>query len=262
MLFFLKKLIAFWLMPLPFCLALIAAGWWLARPPRRGRVGRFLVAAGAILLLFFSNNLASIWLLRPLETVYPPIAEFAPGEPPPAALAACRYVVVLGGGHADMAGLSALNKLSTSSLSRITEGVRLLRELPAARLIVSGPAVGHNPSHASILAQAAASLGVDPDRIQLIDTARDTEDESRAVKAIVGDAPIALVTSAWHMPRAAADFRAAGVNALPCPADFKSRTADDFRPSDLSWDAESLERSTAAVHERIGHLWMLLRHKT
>jgi len=259
MLFFLKKFIAFWLMPLPFCVTLIGVGWWLTRSPGRARGGRLLVAAGAVLLLFFSNNLASIRLLRPLESVYAPIPEFIPAEPPPAALVACQYVVVLGGGHADMAGLSAVNKLSTSSLSRLTEAVRLLRELPAARLIVSGPAARDHPSHASILARAAESLGVDPGRIQLIDTARDTEDESRAVKAIVGDAPIALVTSAWHMPRAAADFRAAGVNALPCPADFKSRTADDFRPSDLSWDAESLERSTAAVHERLGRLWMKLK---
>jgi uncharacterized SAM-binding protein YcdF (DUF218 family) len=261
MLFFLKKFITFWLMPLPFCLTLVVAGWWLSRPSRRPRGGRGLIAAGAALLVFFSSNLASNWLLRPLEGRYPPIPELAPGQPPTGPLAACRYVVVLGSGHADMAGFSATNQLSTAGLSRIVEGVRLLRALPGAQLIVSGPGVHGRPSHAAILARAAVSLGVDPARIRLIDTARDTEDESRAVKAIVADAPIALVTSAFHMPRAYGDFRRAGVTALPCPADFMVRAADGFHWTDVSWDTESLGRSTAAVHERVGQLWMWLRDR-
>jgi uncharacterized SAM-binding protein YcdF (DUF218 family) len=261
MLFWLKKFIAFWLMPLPLCAALIAAGWWLARRPDRVRCGRRLTAAGIGLLFLLSNNAVSFWLLRPLENRYPPIGEFRPGLPPPPQLAACRFVVVLGGGHADLGALPASSKLSTSALSRLAEGVRLCRELPSARLIVSGPAVGGNPSHASVLAQAAASLGVEPARILLVDTARDTEDEARAVRRIAGDAAVALVTSAWHMPRAVGDFRAAGVDVVPCPADFGARIPDDFGWRDIGWDVESLGRSTEAVHERIGQAWMLLHGK-
>ena len=153
------------------------------------------------------------------ETRYPPIPELRAGDALPSDLAACRFVVVLGGGHGDTPGRSATNKLSSSALPRIVEGVRPACVLPNARMIVSGPPEGNNPSHAQVLASAAISLGIGADRIRLIETARDTEDESAAVRAIVGDAPIALVTSAWHMPRAAAIFRKAGVNILPCPAD-------------------------------------------
>ena len=123
-------------------------------------------------------------------------------------------------------------------------------------LIISGAR-----NTASVLARAASGFGIDPSRIQRIDTALDTEDESHAVRALVGDAPVALVTSAAHMPRAAALFRAAGVRALPCPVDYTGDYNPDFRWNGLNWDADSLGRSTWAVRERLGALWLRLRGK-
>jgi uncharacterized SAM-binding protein YcdF (DUF218 family) len=131
--------------------------------------------------------------------------------------------------------------------------------LPGARLLVSGPGEPGRPSHASVLARAAESLGVDPDRITKIETALDTEDESLAVARLAAGARVALVTSAWHMPRAAALFRRAGVDFAPCPADYVGRARPGLRWADLGWDSESLERSTVAVHEWLGLLWLRLR---
>ncbi len=259
MTFLLKKFVSFWLMPLPFCLTLLIAGWLISRTPARRRLGRGLLAVGIGLLVVFGNKWVSIELLHPLEAIYPAMPELAAGTPLPPALARCRYVVVLGGGHADTLGLAAMDKLSASALFRITEGMRLLRLLPNSRLIVSGPAVGNNPSHAQVLTATAISLGIDPARIGQIDTARDTEDEAHAVRALAGDLPIALVTSAWHMPRAATRFRQAGVDFLPCPTDFAARRPAEFRWSDASWDVESLIRSTFAVREQLGYLWLRLR---
>jgi uncharacterized SAM-binding protein YcdF (DUF218 family) len=262
MLFALKKFISFWLMPLPFCLTLLIAGACLARSAKRAKFGRRLLTAGIVLLLLFSNKVVSQWLIKPLETRYPAMPELHDPASLPAALASCRYVVVLGGGHSDTPWLPSTLKLSASSLGRITEGVRLLNALPEAKLLVSGPPFGVNPSHATVLTQSAQAFGVSRDRILYIDNARDTEDESNAVKKLAGDAPVALVTSAWHMPRAAALFRHAKVNALPCPADFKGRPNVDFRWTDCDWDVESLERSTCGVREYIGYLWIWLRGKT
>ena len=262
MLFWLKKFVTFWLMPLPFCVTLLVVGLWLTRSAKRARFGRALLIAATALLVLFSNKFMSQSLIGSLETRYPAIPELHEGAPLPAALAGCRFVVVLGAGHSDTPGLASTHKLSDSALGRIVEGVRLLRALPAARLVISGPPVGTNPSHATVLAQAAESLGVGRDRILYVDTARDTEDEANAVKKIAGDSPVALVTSAWHMPRAAALFHHAGVHALPCPADFKGKPNADFRWEDLTWDTESLGRSTAAIHEQLGYLWIWLRGKT
>jgi uncharacterized SAM-binding protein YcdF (DUF218 family) len=261
MLFWLKKTVSFWLMPLPVCLTLMIAGLVLTRRERRRRLGRILLSTGLALLIVFTNKAVSRWLIGPLEAAYPPIPELTQLSPVPAELAACRYVVVLGGGHGDMPGLSATNKLSTSGLGRLIEGVRLARALPEATVIVSGPSDGRGETHARVLARAAESLGLAARRIRLIETARDTEDEAHAVKAIVGDGKVALVTSAGHMPRAAGLFRKAGVAVLPCPADYLNKPNPDFRWTDYSWDSDSLDRSTFAVHESIGYFWAWLQGK-
>lgn len=257
--FWLKKSVSFWLMPLPLCLLLLAAGLLLVRSPRRSRMGRAILCCAAALLLLFSNKAVSCLLLGPLEGRYPAVPEMAAGSPAPASIAGCRFVVVLGGGHAEMPGIPATGRLSTSALARIVEATRLLGALPGARLIVSGSGEPGRPTHADVLAQAAESLGIDPARIRLIDTALDTEDESLAVARLVGRSRVALVTSAWHMPRAAALFRRAGVDFAPCPADFVSHRGIALGWTDLASDSESLERSTLAVHEWIGLAWTRLR---
>jgi uncharacterized SAM-binding protein YcdF (DUF218 family) len=257
--FGLKKGISFWLMPVPLCLALLVTGIVIALSGRRSRVGRALIGVAAALLLLFSNKWVSNGLLAPLEGRFPPIPELAPGAPVPAALARCRFVVVLGGGHSDIPGMPALSQLSSSALGRVVEAVRILRVLPDSRLIVSGPGEPGRPTHAAVLAQAAASLGVDRSRITLIETALDTEDEAAAVSRIAAGAPVALVTSAWHMPRAALLFRRRGTDFLACPADFEARAGPRTHLGDLGWDSESLERSTFAVHEWLGLLWLEIR---
>lgn len=257
--FWLKKVVSFWLMPVPLCLALLVSGLLLARAGGRSRLGRALLVAGAALLVFFSNRWVSNGLLARLESRYPAIPEFASNAPAPGPLAECRFVVVLGGGNSDVPGLPATSQLSSSALGRIVEAVRLLRVLPGARLIVSGPGEPGRPTHAQMLAQAACSLGVDRSRITLIDTALDTEDEAAAVSRLAGGAPVALVTSAWHMPRAAFLFRRDGTAFVACPADFQSRPGPRVRWTDLGWDSESLERSTLAVHECLGLLWLRIR---
>jgi uncharacterized SAM-binding protein YcdF (DUF218 family) len=257
--FWLKKVVSFWLMPVPLCLAMLVLGLLLTRRGRRSGPGRSLLVLGTVLLLLFSNKWVSNGLLRPLESHYPAIPEFSANARVPDALERCRFVVVLGGGHSNLPALPATEKLSSSALARIVEAVRVAGVVPGARLIVSGPAEPGHPSHASVLAQAAISLGVDPARIDLVDTALDTEDEASAVSRLAGNAPVALVTSAWHMPRAAALFRKYGVDFVACPADFNARSGRLAHLSDLGWDSESLGRSTLAVHEWLGLLWLKLK---
>lgn len=261
--FWVKKFVSFWLMPLPFCLTLLVAGLWLTFTTRRLRLGRALIAIAVLLLLLFTNRAVSTWLIRPLETVYPPIPEFSAGAPLPDDLAACRAVVVLGGGHGDTPGFAAINKLSTSAQGRLVEAIRLLRALPGdVTLVVSGRGRPGFPSHAAILAQAAISLGVDPARIVRLDTPRDTEEEAAQLRQRLGPERFALVTSAWHLRRATALMRGAGLNPVPCPADYAARPGAQWRWSELLWDTESLGRSTRAIYERIGYAWSRLRGRS
>ena len=260
MLFALKKAIGYVIMPVPVCLLLLVAGGLLLSRPKWTRIGRALLFSGVTLFVLFSNKLFSLWLVRPIEKAYPPIAEFQ--GPPPPQLAACRYIVVLGGGNGNSPGMPALGLLSTHARSRLAEGIRILNALPESRLIVSGPAVAPHPSHATILARAAISLGVDPARIVYIDHARDTEEEALSVKQLVGGTPVALVTSAVHMPRSMALFRYAGVQAHACPTDYTAHDDGAWHWRDLLFDVDSLNRSSWAVRERVGWLWIWLRGRT
>ncbi len=259
--FELKKFISFWLMPLPFCLTLLTVGLILLMGTRRARLARGFLVAGVGLLGLFGNKMVSVALVRPIESTFPPIPELMVGQSPPADLARCRYVVVLGSGHSDTPGFSANNQLSSAGLARIVEGVRLLKILPEARLVVSGGGEPGYPTHAAVLGRVAAQLGVEPERILRIENVRDTEDEAKALRELIGPAPIALVTTAWHLPRATALFRTVGFEVLPCPTAFTARPHPNASWNEYSWSVESLERSTAAVRERIGFIWLRLRGK-
>jgi len=258
-LFWLKKAFTFWLMPLQAGLALMVLGVWLAWRGRR--LGKFFICTGLLILLVCSHRQVGQRLLGPLERQYPAVPELTVGYPLPPELEQCRYIVVLGGGHTDTGLLPATSQLSPYALGRITEAVRLSRLLPEAKIITCGPGVKDQPTHAEILARAAQSLGVAPERFVLLDQGRDTQGEAETVRGVVGDAPFVLVTSAWHMPRSMALMRGAGLNPYPCPADFRAIPPDRFEVNDWLWGIDGLEKTTWAVYERLGLLWARIRHK-
>ena len=261
MLFWLKKFVSFWLMPLPAGLVLAGAGLWLIRRGRRPALGRILLTAGAALVLVTSNSLVSKALMRGLQDRHPPVAEFIPGQPPPDSVARVRFIAVLGGGNGHSPGVAATNLLSSSAISRLAEGVRIARVIPEAKLVVSGGGPEGKPTHAAVLERAAVQLGIDPSRIIRVEDARDTEDEANRITRIAAGSPVAVVTSAWHQPRAMALFRGAGADALACPSDYRAHHDDPVSFDDFLFDAESLARSSFALRERIGLLWITLRGK-
>lgn len=260
MLFWLKKAFTVPFLPLYFTLIVGLAGVALLWTTKCARLGRSLVAIALLVLLFSSNREVSYWLLRSFESRYPAIPEASSPAALPPAIQTCVALVVLGAGHSDVPGLSRVNQLSTAGISRIAEAVRLSRLLPTAKFVVSGHHI-EGLSHAQVLGEAAISLGVAPDRIVRMDDPRDTEDEVNELSRRFGREPIAIVTSAWHMPRAMQLCRAMGINAIPCPADFVCRPEPTSLNTLLGWDLESLERSTKAIHEHLGSLWLKLRGK-
>ena len=260
--FWLKKALTVPLMPLTFALLVGTLGAILLFRPRFARRGRILVVIALLVLGLASNKGVALWLIAPLELRHAAIPELAPDEPLPAELSRCRAVVVLGGGHGDTASLSRINQLSASALSRLAEGIRLLRLLPAdVVLVVSGHNGSKHPSHAQILAEAAISLGVPASRILRCDTPRDTESEVSEIKARFGDEPVAVVTSAWHMPRAIGLCERAQVNAFPCPADFTHKPGADSGVELFAWNLEALGQTSKAIRERVGQAWNRVRGK-
>ena len=147
------------------------------------------------------------------------------------------------------------------ALSRLTEAVRLARALPTTKLITLGPGRSGQDTHAHVLTTAAISLGIDSNRIIENSLGRDTEGEALALRELIGSAPFALVTSAWHMPRSMGLMRKAGLNPVACPTDYQARANQTFSLNDWLWGIDGLERSSWAIYERLGTFWAKLRGK-
>jgi uncharacterized SAM-binding protein YcdF (DUF218 family) len=109
-----------------------------------------------------------------------------------------------------------------------------------------------------VVARVLPDPGVPEGMILQEGTGRDTSENARYTKRILDGkgfrCPL-LVTSAYHMPRAVALFRGAGVPVTPVPAGFrtwkgKTRRRVDFLPS-----AAEFLASTAALREYLGMVY-------
>jgi uncharacterized SAM-binding protein YcdF (DUF218 family) len=107
-------------------------------------------------------------------------------------------------------------------------------------------------------------VGLDPARIVFDEQSRDTCDHPRNVRSLVqprADETWVVVTSAMHMPRTVACFRAAGWgDVIPYPTDFKV-VLEGFDNSDLQV-ADNLALLDAALHEWIGLVFYRLSGRT
>ncbi len=210
---FLKSFVAWALSPLILALGLQLLAWFL-RPRRKTAlalavVGWTLLLVGSLPILSFASN-------RSREQVYPPLDVSSLAADAPVA------VVVLGTGFNPDPELPANSRVSGTFLARFLEGVRVHRELPQSRLVVSVANFrASREDKQTFLAELLALLRVDADRVGLIDGARSTEDEARlAVQALRPDERVVIATSAGHMPRAMITFANAGIAAIAAPCDF------------------------------------------
>jgi len=257
--FLLKKMIAPLLLPVPFCSLLIIAGLVLLWLTRRQKAGKLLVSAGSVFLILFGYGLSTRSLLSPLERQSPPILNAAaatPKDAPPV-----RWVIVLGGGGSYSSQLPSPSQLSNASLTRLLEGIRLQRQLPGSKLILSeGNIFGSGPV-AEVMGKVAEGLGVRKEDLVLESESQDTESQAVLTLPIVGTEPFFLVTSAYHMPRSMALFRKLGMNPIAAPTDFQSLSAESWGPSALYPSAGGLRKAELAVHEYLGLAWAKLRGK-
>jgi uncharacterized SAM-binding protein YcdF (DUF218 family) len=255
--FALKTLLSSMLQPLLVGLGLLTLGLALLWFTRRQRAGKVLVTVGFGLLGLFSLPIVGAGLVHPLEagqlSLYPAerLAAATAGRNP-------RWIVVLGAGHAPDGRYPPVDQLGATALGRLAEGVRLHHELPGTKLLLSG-SYGDRERHAEVMAQAAVTLGVPRQDIELDPTTVDTEDEATKLGQRVGKDDFILVTSATHMSRALALFRGRGLDPIPSPAQHVGLGEPGLRAGDFVPHAGALARSQIALHEYVGRLWSRLR---
>ena len=253
-------------MPLPFCLLISFLGLFFLWRGKRVLTGKILTTLGLVGLTIMSYNPVSRVLNTPLNCKYEAYSSnqlkktgTEVGAKNLSPLPFVKYVVVLAGGHKSDPNIPATSQLSGHSLIRLVEGVRILRQNPGARLILSGGGFVDPVPEAAVMAQVSLFMGVSKDDMIIESTSNDTKDQARLIKPIVGTAPFVLVTSAIHMPRSMALFQSFGMNPIPGPAGSTSRVKTPFSPLDLFPSVSPLEDTTEAVHEYLGLMWGRLK---
>ena len=246
MLFTLKKLVSVFLMPLSIALILFFLGLFFLYSKSYKKAKIFL-SISFIWLFLIAYSPFSNALIKPLENQYKAYTNVDTN---------INYVLVLGSGHVSNKDISNISQLSNSALMRISEGIRIYRQLSNAKIIFSGYA-GDDiiTPHAFIARDVAISLGVPKNDILTQEEAKDTNEEAKIVKQTIKKEQFILVTSASHMPRAMKIFQSQNLNPIPAPTDFKSKEDGGYlrEPS-----GKEIRKTELAMHEYIGTLWHLI----
>ncbi len=244
MLFLVKKIVGFCLMPLTVSLLLLVAGAVLLWLKRWQRLARWLVTGGLAVLILAAYGFPGRLVVRRLEAFHPPFTDATP----------VTRVVVLGGTYSYSWYVPERNHAGTSSIARVVEGVRIYRlQQQPCTLVLSGIGVSQG------MRTVALDLGIPPESIVIDNKSADTKDQARLLRDMLGTEPFALVTSASHMPRAMAMFRKQGMNPIPAPTHYLCVPGKHWSASYLFPSAARIEATERAEYEVLGLIWAKLR---
>ncbi|MEO7559605.1 MAG: YdcF family protein [Nitrosospira sp.] len=214
---------------------------------RRPRAGKILVMSALMLLYLLSTPFVAETALQKLET-----------RPAPHPFDNVQAIVVLGAGTYFNAPEYDGNTVNRLGLERIRYAARLHRHTDKPILATGGAPLGSDSSEASQMKAVLEKEFQVP--VKWIEEASGTTHEnaykSFAILQRDGITHIALVTHAWHMPRAIREFERAGFKVTPAATAFTTRYKTDlfaFIPT-----AGALQKSNWFFHEVIGMLWYRL----
>ena len=255
--YYINKIVGWVASPLGIAFLGLGAGWVLRKcGGRLACVGRWVAGFAVAFLWLMSCNVATrlvgVGLERPWERegVMHGSIDGVPDA---------NAIIVLGG------GVGAHEKCHASELysgaDRVWQGARLYNALKSRAPGLKVYCTGGGGEYATV--PLLTDLGVPREAIWFSEEPRNTEEEARLLKKIIGGGQVLLVTSAWHTSRAKMLFDRVGFDVVPVPTDFEMRCAEeksiefvDFFPS-----ADALIRNSAAIKEwvaRFGY-WALRR---
>lgn len=241
---FLNKLLPIFVLPLGWVFALLVVALV--------RRNRWPLIAALVVLYVTGLPLASGYLMHALESRYPPISLDQVEK--------ADAVLVLSGmfGPAPPPGCQACLPNLGDANERLEGGIQLWQRHKGTYLVFTGGRIPweNEPEVEGTLAKRVAEArGVPADKIVITPEVGNTEDESRATAALMrerGWSKIILVTSSWHMPRAARLFRKAGVDFVPFPVDYQTDPHDSLTLLDFLPTARALDRTEQALRELYG----------
>ncbi len=258
MFFGVSKILGVLASPLNLAMVLIVGGIVLQFFARRA--GRGVVWAGLGVFVAFGLTPAGHNMLARLEGKFaPPAMQDMPAD--------LDGILVLGGAfNMDVSaarGLPAMN----AAAERLVSAVELARKYPEAVLAFSGGSNvlrtrdGAVTTEAMWTEQFMDMIGFDHTGVFFEEESRNTHENLRKSMALLipqPDETWVLVTSAWHMPRAAAVMQSMGWpgKVIYWPVDFRTDGRARIVPPDLDV-LSNMDKSTIALHERLG--WLTYR---
>jgi uncharacterized SAM-binding protein YcdF (DUF218 family) len=241
---------------------LIASGIILSVTGRNPRGSRRLLFLGGLLFLVCLFSPVSEFLILQLEKDYPPML-VPPSSPK------IERIVVLAGYAEEHPGFPITTMVSERTIATMSEGLRLYRLLPGAKMILSGGVVreGERPV-AAAMSDWLQQMGVPARDIIVEGQSRNTYENLLEVKKLVGPAPFILVTQACDLRRAMAVAGKLEMHAVAAPACHwtlqyhgskdLARKAGKYLESFLHPSTENLRRIQWAYHEYVGYVWYRL----
>jgi len=243
-LFFIKKLVTpFILPPGLFILALIISGavfiFW-----HRRKIGIYNLAIGLLFWIFCTAPFSN-FLMRGLESEFY-IPKNVNGD----------VLLLLGGGIIDhVPDFSGYGIPTDVMIGRIVTAVRLQKKLNIPIIVSGGKANLNRSSEAIIAKRFLPDLGVNESQIVIEEKSRDTIENAKHIREICFKKdyknPI-LITSASHMKRSLLSFEKVGIDAMPYPASFKSKSINKYDWQTYLPRSSSLGSTSAALHEYLG----------
>ncbi len=184
------------------------------------KLKKWLLYILIVLFLIVSTPLIPVLIINSLEDRYEPLTveELQDRE-------AEYHIVVLGGGHGFDDRLPANSLLSQNALGRLNEGIRLHRQLPNSKLVLSGStSTPGRTTQAEMLYMTALLLGVNDSSTIVQSEPMNTWQEAQVyANNFKNTYPVILVTSATHMPRAMMMFNRFGIDPIPSPTNYRLR---------------------------------------
>jgi uncharacterized SAM-binding protein YcdF (DUF218 family) len=215
----------------------------------RGRRGKVPIGLAAAALLALAVAPVGQAMLLALEERFP-----LPAHLPER----IDGILVLGGAVDPRLSLAYGGTVFNAAVARVLAGIALARAHPEAKLALIGGEgdffpVGYPEAEASL--PFVLGEGIERARVILEERSRSTHENAVFAKELIEPRPgqrWVLVTSAFHMPRSVAAFRAVGWDVIPYPADFRIDPATWLRPNFNLLDG--LGSATTAGKEWIGLL--------
>jgi len=210
---------------------------------------RWPVIAALVVLYVCSMPLVGDWLFHGLESAYPPlgIAEVEKAD----------AIVPLGGIFGPAVPPGRVLNIGEAG-ERLEAGIQLWQQQRARWLVFTGgrvPWARGGEVEGAASARAVIARGIPAEKVLVTREVSNTADEARAVADLMrerGWRKIILVTSAWHLRRAARQFRKASVDFIPFPVDYHIDPQGRLTVLDLLPRAEGLHQTEAALREWYG----------